>query len=451
MVPNVQLPRILNPAWIVGAETMHEVVRLQPVSLSLDLKALPLSTAALTMPPQEISGIDIKIHDFIELFTQNGSAGVFRVGSIANDVTQNVQISLNHALDTLNDSVWVPANIGKEDDIKETLWQYLEDVLSHQTRGLMWNGEWRPFWQLASHPNDTDPVRTKRVYKKLRLDNLLELVSDVAKEYESHILTYDFSTFPWTLDFVPRSDDVETEFRLSRNISSLKISLDDTDQCTRLYLSVTGVKENGDAKKNVVRFYRYDSSKIVYTLGGVTYRAQDVFGVICRTAGATSPQTVDSAAWVADADAFAADYLERHSLPSIQTEVDGVELFQATGVSLDETKLGGICRVTLPGLPYYMNTVYGLPVQQRIMSVRYPDALGEPQHVQLSLSNRREKAEDSIASANKKAKRAQAQARTLSSDSVSYDALIAALDLSADAQTGDISAADIVNNLQSLL
>ncbi len=52
---------------------------------------------------------------------------------------------------------------------------------------------------------------------------------------DRYYYTFDFSTFPWRVDFVPRPSSVVSEFRLNRNITDCSVTLDDDDLCTRFY------------------------------------------------------------------------------------------------------------------------------------------------------------------------------------------------------------------------
>ena len=79
----VRLPRLLD-RYTYPADGVHlgEIMRLDAAALSVEMNLYPLSTAelSLSMVTEDYAGI--RVHDMMELFTQNGSAGVFRVQAI---------------------------------------------------------------------------------------------------------------------------------------------------------------------------------------------------------------------------------------------------------------------------------------------------------------------------------------------------------------------------------
>ena len=77
------------PVWRNADGT--ERSRLQAVSCSLDLSVTDLPKATITIPSvDEIPST----HDFIEIFTEHGSAGIFRVVSSTYRYGQTCQLQL---------------------------------------------------------------------------------------------------------------------------------------------------------------------------------------------------------------------------------------------------------------------------------------------------------------------------------------------------------------------
>ena len=69
---SIRMPRLMD-------RHLQEQERLQPLTLSLTLTTEGLSTARMTL------GADaprVAVQDFIELYSQQGSAGIFRVESV---------------------------------------------------------------------------------------------------------------------------------------------------------------------------------------------------------------------------------------------------------------------------------------------------------------------------------------------------------------------------------
>ena len=366
----VRLPRLLANELDTGGNTLKEVARLHPSKLSIDLNMQPLSTATMIIPEEDP---DIVMHDFVEIYNQHGSCGIFRVVDIQPAYGKNRTLTLNHALDILNDAVY-PSNT---EEYSGTVSAFLTKLIGAQKQKI---GN-TAYWQLGTVSD------TGTWHQEFNYDNVLELIKQITSEHEDYYYTFDFSVFPWQLNLIARNDDVLTEFRASRNIDSCKVTLNDSDQCTRLYLSITTkstVTEGGRTagKKSTVTFEVHDDQQ-----------GQAVWGVIEKTAGIETDKVPASekAAWVQG-------YFERHRDPTVQISIDGRDLKEQTGESIDEMHLGRVCRAALPR--------YNTTFLERIVTVSYPDALRQPDKVSVSMANKRQTTEDNIASAQKEAKKA---------------------------------------------
>ena len=67
---------------------MRELRRLHPTQQSVDDRVTPLSTASLTLPEGEHAAF----HDWVEVFNQNGSAGVYRVSGASETYTDEASV-----------------------------------------------------------------------------------------------------------------------------------------------------------------------------------------------------------------------------------------------------------------------------------------------------------------------------------------------------------------------
>lgn len=364
----VQLPRLLQKA--LSGNTFLEEARLHPGKLSPTLRMQPLSTATMILPE---SDPDIVMHDLVELYNQHGSCGIFRVVDIQPAYGKNRTITLNHALDVLNDAVY-PSNT---EEFNGTVTAYLTKLLGAQKQKI---GN-TPYWQLGTVED------TGTWHQEFNYDNILDLIKEITSEHEDYYFTFDFSVFPWRLNLVVRNDDVLTEFRASRNIASCKVTQSDKDQCTRLHLSITTkttVTEQGRTagKKSTTTFETHDDPT-----------GQAAWGIIEKTAGIETDKVpaAEKAAWVQG-------YFDRHRDPNVQISISGYDLKEQTGEDIDEMHLARVCRAVLPR--------YNTTLLERIVEVTYPDALGQPTKVDVSMANKRQTTEDNIASAQKEAKKA---------------------------------------------
>lgn len=370
----VRLPRKLNKTVLNGQLT--EAGRLRPVgALAITLNLQPLHRVSMTLAE---SDLPMAIHDLVEVYNQNGSVGVYRVAKITNTYRKERKLELSHGLDVFSDSTFTSI-----EKFSGTVATFLQKVINAQTQTI--GGV--KYWQLGTCA-DTNPWN-----KDIKYDNLMECLTDLAKTEEDYMFTFDQSSFPWTLNFVARDSTVLSEFRLSRNMESCQVALDDADLCTRLHLSVTT-----ETTEKVI-----DSSGIEHIAGIKTQEgyytyndtaAQAVWGIVSKTAGILKkdvPTEPMLAAWV---DA----YFSRHNTPSLQITISGEELNRKTRESIDELYIGRICRVALPD--------YASVFNERIVSVNYPDALRMPKKVKVNLANKRQTAEASFSEIKQKAGRA---------------------------------------------
>lgn len=368
----VRRPRKLQKS--VSGGVLAEAGRLNPVGpVSITLSMQPLNRVSMTLAEGDL---DLSVHDLVEVYNQNGSVGIYRVVKITNTYRKERKIELSHGLDVLSDSMFE----GKE-EYKGTVAGMLQKIIAAQTQTI--GGV--PYWQLGTCEDDN--IWNKDIAR----DNLMECLTDIAKKEEDFYFTFDQSTFPWTLNFVRRDDTVLTEFRLNRNTTSCGVVFDDSDLCTRLFLSVTEEREEESGAGTYIDegYYTYNDTA-----------AQDDWGTVCKSAGVDQQ---DFASWEA-LEAWVQAYFERHNTPGLQITIDGIELVRLTGESYDETHMSRVCRVTLPE--------YSTIFNERIVTVNYPDALRSPMAVKVTLANKHQRAEDAFREISKTATSAEKSARS---------------------------------------
>ena len=353
----VRLPRKL--AKSVSSGVLAEEGRLNPVgALNITLNMLPLHRVTMTLAENDLP---LAMHDLVEVYNHKGSVGIYRATKITKTLRKYRKIELSHGLDVLSDSTF---DIIEE--YKGTVAGMLAKIMNAQTQKI--GGV--KYWQLGTC-EDNNPWN-----KDIKYDNLMECLTEIASKEEDYMFTFDQSTFPWTLNFVARDSTVLSEFRLNRNTENCVITEDDSDLCTRLYLSVTSETNDDEGHGTYINegYFTYNDTD-----------AQNAgFGVVCKTAGVNQEDFTSQAAL----EAWVAAYFGRHDKPGIQITLDGVELNRLTGESIDEVHLARICRVALPE--------YSCTFNERIVSVNYPDALRKPEYVRNSLANKRQTAEDAF-------------------------------------------------------
>ena len=330
----VRLPRVLK-------SDLTEAFRLRPVEMSITLNLREDSTATITLPDD---AQDVPVRTFVELYTPRGSAGIFRVTDTSRNVFNQRVLTLKSGLATLEDSVY-----RVQEDYEGTVQAFLAAVLGYQTVTR---------WQLGTVADGST------VYKRsgINYNSLADLIRGLSDDDVDHYFEADYTTSPWTLNYRAVPTTVGCEMRLSRSVRTVQIVRNDAELCTRLYLSVSS-----DLVETELRTYN-DAD------------AQAVYGIVEKTADVNSAD-------VADPDAWAARYMREHKAPAVQITIDGYELARLTGDSWDEYSLGKLCRVNLSGEL----------LEERVVSVTYPDPLGEPDLVQVQLATKAATASGAIA------------------------------------------------------
>ena len=342
------------PVWRNADGT--ERGRLQAVSCSLDLSVTDLPKATITIPSvDEIPST----HDFIEIFTEHGSAGIFRVVSSTYRYGQTCQLQLIGAADTLSDDIW-PAS---EDEATRTVSQWIQLILSKQNTRR---------WQFGSC------ALSASLKMKVNYGELWTMLEECRNVRPGYRWQYNFSTSPWTLSLVKMPDTVSGEFRVTRNVESAQITVSDQQMCNRLIFTVT----DGNDGDPVVTTYNNTTSQQKY---GIRTRCTDIKTDEIPT-GMTAAQ-------------YAQQLLSEHAVPDFSIQINGSDLSTLTGMDLDHFELGYLCRAVLPE--------YGEAVEERIVALSYPNVISEPHSVRVSLSTQLGDITGSIASAKKVAQAVQ--------------------------------------------
>ncbi|MDD6936015.1 MAG: phage tail protein [Clostridiales bacterium] len=307
---------------------MRELRRLHPTQQSVDDRVTPLSTASLTLPEGEHAAFG----EWVEVFTQNGSAGVYRVVSASETYTGEASAELEHGICALGDAI-----IPGKGTISGTLSQVLSTMLGYQV--VTAGGA--PLWALGSV--ETDEQASFEHEGTNLLSAVLEIVPD------GYILTFDQSALPWRLGVAKMATTAECEGRLSRNLRGVTVTVDEEDHCTRIYC-------------NMLPSPGYMDGPTVGT-----------WGIKAKTITAQENVTQESLT------AYITQYLEDHKNPRVSIECDAEDLSSITGETIDRLEKGRLFRLALPD--------YGVAMEERILAVHTGSAYDEPERVRLTLAN----------------------------------------------------------------
>ena len=307
---------------------MRELRRLHPTQQSVDDRVTPLSTASLTLPEGEHAAFG----EWVEVFTQNGSAGVYRVVSASETYTGEASTELEHGTCALGDAI-----IPGKGTISGTLTEVLSAMLGYQ----MVQAGGAPLWALGSVATNAQASFDHDS------TNLLSAVLAVVPD--GYMLTFDQRALPWRLGVAKMAETAECEGRLSRNLRGVTVTVDDEDFCTRIYCNMLPAPGYMDGP----------------TVG--------TWGVKAKTITAQENVTQESLT------AYITQYLEDHKNPRVSIECDAEDLSSITGERIDRMEKGRLFRLALPD--------YGVAMEERILSVRTGSAYDEPERVRLTLAN----------------------------------------------------------------
>ena len=334
----------MMPVWLKTGE------RLMATACSIDVSTTALPKATLTVPA---SGDIPGIRDLIQITSPHGSTQVYRVVSSTCSYGQTVALQLIGAADTLSDDVY---DVAAEEAETLPAATWLARILAKQTTAR---------WQLGTC------AMTASVKIKTNYQDLWTLMESVRETRPGYWWTYDFATDPWTISLVQLSDEVVSEFRLSRNVESAQVSISDQDLCNRLIFTVSSS----------------DGTSAVSTYTDAASAAK--YGIRTRCTDIKEDDIPDGMT----AAEYAAQELSRNAAPIVTIQISGADLSSLTGDTFDRITIGACCRAVLPDL--------GDPIMERVVGLSWPDALNEPMKVKVSLSTEAASFTGSLASARK--------------------------------------------------
>lgn len=327
-----------NPILLDG-HTLNPGAVFWPVSMGIKRMADGLTTMSMTLPP---GSPDITLGDWLRVTTPQDEALVLRVTSVKRNTAQGGGVSLaaEHAFGILKDSV-TGAKINEEQAAMSA-----GDALR-----ALFAAQKEPIWTL-DRCDFTEALPWS--FPNASIYNNLQALTESLEEPQWE---FDMSALPFKASLVKRPTSPACEMRLSRNISTISITVDRTGMYTRLY--PVGMNELGISAVN----------------GGVPYieRNTSQYGVIEETV--TNSAIDNDAALLA----WAGAQLARNCVPAVSISITGREISKRTGVPMDRLVVGTVCRVALPE--------EHLTVAARITTVEWKDAVADEESVDVTLAN----------------------------------------------------------------
>ena len=305
--------------------------KFRPESMSLTLEERK-SQASLTIGPD---APEISVGDWMRDDTEPGSGILWRVKSVSDQVERKTRtIALEHISATLRDCVifgeWEPEG--------GCTAQAAVNYALAQTGGLWELGAWE-----VSNP--TNPY-------KFASTTVFGAIETVSASVSGVFWEYDLSAIPFRLHMRLISDSAASEMRMSRNILSLKRSVDRSRMYTRIY--PIGADD-------------------LHITGDYLSKNENIYG---RVDHIETDQSKESAA---ELQRWAQERLNTHCEPAVSIQISGLDYSRETGEALDALRIGTRCRVPLPE--------YGTTILETLTRLQWKDKIAKPEEVTVNLAN----------------------------------------------------------------
>lgn len=311
--------------------------RFRPESMALNLEERA-STATLTLGPE---APEIRVNDWLRDDCEPGAGIVWRVKTIDSQYDKKTRtVTLEHVIGTLNDLVMFgevkPGTMaGNSKASTCTARQAIQYILSRQAD-----------WKLGDvEVNPSNPY-------SFNGDTLFDAIETVTRSLADVQWEYDMSRYPFTLHIRKQPSGFQSEMRMSRNITTLRVTIDKNRMYTRHYPI---------GKNNL------------HIDGDFTSKNEGIWGTKCKV------ETDQSKGTKAELKAWSLERLNRHCEPLVTVTVTGLDLSRDTGESLDNIVIGRRCRLPLPDFNTSMN--------ERVTKISWKDKIRYPKNFTVTMAN----------------------------------------------------------------
>lgn len=322
----------------------HSLTALRKIDTEAQTLTLKERESTCDFTPADMT--DITVNSWFLDETNPGSGIVWRVKSIQQAYTTNTPtIKLEHIINTLRDRILfgeiTAATIAGAGATTCTAKQAINYILGQQSDWVLDESSFA--YGSVSNPYKFDG------------DSLYDALVMVTKTLNEAWWSYDLSVYPFKLKITAKQSGVASEMRQNRNIKTLSKTIDRSAMYTR--------------------FYPIGKDDL-HISGNYVSRNESTYGIISKVEVDSSLTTT------AQLTAWANERLDKHAQPAVTVTVDGLELADATGESLDGLTLGRICRIPLPE--------FGTTIEERIVELYYQDKKHHPEVVRVTLGNQQE-------------------------------------------------------------
>ena len=318
--------------------TVQDWFRPETMPLNLEERR---SSATMTLGPEMP---EITVGDWLQDDEEPGSGIVWRVKTAEEQFgTKTRTVQLEHIVNTLRDDVMFgevkPADISGGDTC--TAKQAIQYILGRQS-----------IWTLGTFDSRYDSVSNPYTFNG---ETLFAALETVTRSLDDAHWEFDTTALPFQLHILGTDNAVDSEMRMSRNIRTIRRTVD----VSRMY----------------TRFYPIGQNNL-HIDGDYVSRNESTYGRRCKI------ETDGSKTTKAELLRWANERIKNHCEPSVTVTVDGLELSRDTGEALDALRVCRKCRVPLPE--------FSTTILEKISRISWSDKIKEPDKVTVTLANNRE-------------------------------------------------------------
>ena len=325
---------------LLKAHSLTSTRKIIPEAMGLQLNERG-STATLTLGPDAPA---LNVGAWLMDETDPGAGIVWRVRSLKPAYgQQTTTVQLEHAVTMLKDLIIFgekkPEDInGKKGAKSCTAKEAVQFVLKQQSD-----------WALGSFDyNVSNPY-------KFDGDTLFDALETVSNSLTDCWWSYDFSSYPFRINFTKKSSSIGSVLRVGRNLTAISKTIDKSGMFTR--------------------FYPIGKDDLHISGGGYVEKNTSAYGVVSKV---ETDQTITTEA---ELKRWANERLNIHSTPIVTIDVEGMELSAQSGETLDKLRLGRQCYVPL--------AEFGTEILETISELNYQDKIKQPDVFRAVLANSR--------------------------------------------------------------
>jgi phage minor structural protein len=320
-----------------------------------------LWTASFSLPADDPKNAECRPLYFAEIFDESERIELFRIlpsalrkNSSGGAITYQCEHVLGALLDDILFQYHTIGNLGV----------YTADVLAY-----ILSKQSTPRWQLGT-------VEFSRQFEyNWENENLLGALFSVPKPFDDeHQWTWDTTTYPWTLNLIRPSDEVEAYIRYGVNMQGIERTIDPSNVVTRIY--GLGYGEG----VNQLTFAEINSGKPYLDAEPEYIAKYGLMQTVFVDRRFEYPETL-----LARCQAL----LDELKQPRVSYVVQASELYAITRDPIDKFRTGAMVRV--------QDKEIGEDVTFRVLNVRKRDVIGAPGDVEIEIANRPQDIAGSIA------------------------------------------------------